>query len=361
MCTIPKYFSAANLACKLKNSDLVKPLIFSDEMYQATTPAIQHPQTLAITQFNRFVSRNYRFDNLQAAQEYYQQQQLNSPQHRPKLQHIFTNWINSKTFYDFYSNLSKRDLAIVKQYRDKKCHYWPLVRPNEVEFRGNEYRVAILRRLLMPVHTFNTACRACRRSDNVDPFGDHAIICTTGSSNKNRHNNIQHTLYLMGRRAGHTMDKEISCGHDSSKVPADIFIHNYENGRHLAIDVSITCCTNQSTLNQSYETQGITAVKALKKKFNKYRNETFYNKVDFAPFIIEDFGLLHPTAKEIFDNLCQKIANCTNTPVDRIKFYYGKIINAQLIRQNSDTILLKCNVNKTIPSNQCNYNHNYHL
>ena len=242
----------------------------------------------------------------------------------------------------FKHNQSKRNRAVIQQYKDKKCHYWPLVKPCEVEFTNAEYHIAMLRRFLAPVHTLNTPYYGCRSTQNVDPYGDHAIICPSGSSTKRRHNKIQHTLFLMGRRAGHDMDKEVSCVHHSAKVPADLFYHNYNNGKHLAVDVSFVSCTNSSHINESFEEQGIAATSKLKKKFNKYKNETFYLNVEFAPFIIEEFGLLHPTAREIFNELCTRIAFRHNQPIEQVKFKWGRIINAQIMLCNSQAILLKC-------------------
>ena len=219
----------------------------------------------------------------------------------------------------------------------------------------------MLRRFLAPVHTLNTPCYGCRSTKKADPYGDHAVICPTGRSTKRRHNKIQHTLFLMGRRAGHDMDKEVSCVHHSAKVPADLFFHNYNNGKHLAVDVSFVSCTNQTHINESFEQQGIAATSKLKGKFNKYKNETFYHNVNFAPFIVEEFGAFHPASKEIFDTLCNHIAHRHNQPIEKVKFKWNRIINAQIMLQNSQTILFKCNTFRATQHFYNNYDYNYNI
>ena len=218
----------------------------------------------------------------------------------------------------FITNLSKRNRAIFEQFKDKHCHHWKQVRPNEVHFSNDEFRIALYRRFLMRVHTDSAPCLGCKTNINVDPFGDHAIICGFKNFRQQRHNILTSTLFRMGARAGYTMDKEVNCVLNSSKVPADLFFHNWTQGQHLAVDVSVAACTNQSVINQTFEKKAFAAATRLKAKFNKYKNEQFYQNTIFTPVIFEEFGLWHPTTKEILHTICRRIAHRSHQSIDQI-------------------------------------------
>ena len=114
--------------------------------------------------------------------------------------------------------------------------------------------------------------------------------------------------------------------------------------------------TNQSVIDNSFEKKAFAAATRLKAKFSKYKNETFYNNTIFTPLIFEEFGLWHPTTKELIHTICRRIAHRSHQSIDQIKYYYSKILTAQLTRINSDMILSHCDSVGNVSSGQLFYN-----
>ena len=74
-------------------------------------------------------------------------------------------------------------------------------------------------------------------------------------------------------------------------------------------------------------------------KLRKYDEFTFKPKVQFQPFIIEEFGAVHPEGMKIFNRLCEFIAIRQNRDLTAVKFHYSKLLSSTIQRQNSRAIL----------------------
>ena len=76
----------------------------------------------------------------------------------------------------------------------------------------------------------------------------------------------------------------------------------------------------------------------------------------FTPLIFEEFGLWHPTTKEVIHTICRRIAHRSQQSVDQIKYYYSKILGVQLMRINSDMILSHCDSVGNVSAGAALYN-----
>ena len=82
-----------------------------------------------------------------------------------------------------------------------------------------------------------------------------------------------------------------------------------------------------------------TAEQTYLTKLGKYKNHTFQPNVTFQPFVIEEFGAVHPEGMQVFNRLCEFIAIKQDRNVIDIKFHYSKLLSSTIQRQNSRAIL----------------------
>ena len=82
-----------------------------------------------------------------------------------------------------------------------------------------------------------------------------------------------------------------------------------------------------------------TADAAFKAKINKYKDHTFKDRHFFVPFVIEEFGAVHPEAMNIFNRLCAFIAVRQDKDVTEVKFHYSKRLSSLIKLHNSRAIL----------------------
>ena len=115
--------------------------------------------------------------------------------------------------------------------------------------------------------------------------------------------------------------------------------HNYSDGNHLAIDVTIISPFRGGVQNGAALTFMHTGNKTYVDKLDKYKNFTFKPGYSFQPFVIEEFGAVHKEGLNIFDRLCEFIAIQQNKSLTDVKFHYSKLLSSAIQRQNSRAIL----------------------
>ena len=203
-----------------------------------------------------------------------------------------------------------------------------------------EFLVALYRRFRVKVSPQQFPCLACGIRV-MDQYGDHGTLCNTTAQNaKRRHNIVRDLLMKMGKSAGLDTTIEQNPTTTTSNIkPADVLFENYENGTHLAVDVTIVSPFRAGVDPAAVSQYMYTGDQAYVAKLNTYADCTFKHGVNFQPFVIEEFGAIHSKGLDIFNRLCKFIAIRKNCPVTQIKFHYSKLLSSTIQRQNSRAIL----------------------
>ena len=66
---------------------------------------------------------------------------------------------------------------------------------------------------------------------------------------------------------------------------------NYNNGDHLAVDVTVISPFRGGLANSATTTYLFTGNKVYLDKLDKYKDFTFKQGITFQPFVVEEFGL----------------------------------------------------------------------
>ena len=125
----------------------------------------------------------------------------------------------------------------------------------------------------------------------------------------------------------------------SNIKPADVLFENYDNGEHMAIDVTIISPFRGGVTSGAATQFMYTADQTYLDKLNKYSQHTFKPNHRFQPFVIEEFGAIHKEGMKVFNRLCEFIAIRQNKDLTAIKFHYSKLLSSTIQRQNSRAIL----------------------
>ena len=150
-------------------------------------------------------------------------------------------------------------------------------------------------------------------------------------------------LVGMGRTAGLVtkLEQNPTTTITSNIKPADVLFENYDNGQHLAIDVTIVSPfrsgVTSGAASQFFHTGDIAYVDKLK----KYEKHMFKPDVLFKPFVLEEFGAVHTEGMKIFNRLCGFIAIRQDRELTEVKFHYSKLLSSSIQRHNSRAILAR--------------------
>ena len=147
----------------------------------------------------------------------------------------------------------------------------------------------------------------------------------------------------MGKAAGLTtkVEQNPTTTVSSNIKPADVLFENYDEGQHLAIDVTIVSPFRSGITAGAASTFFHTGDQAYIDKLNKYDKYTFQQDILFQPFVMEEFGAVHKVGMEIFNRLCWFIATRQDRDLTEVKFHYSKLLSSSVKRHNSRAILAR--------------------
>ena len=343
----PKIYTCASyLSSLVKNDDMVSKLL-SNEAIQQTNPFIDSHMQQALDQYNQNVHVDDQFESLTKFREWFIGKQAEHPTGRPSIQSKLYHNIDKSRLTHLTNQLTDRHQAILLQFKDNMATKWIQTRYHIRRLSNTQFCIAILRHLAVPIARDGGLCSSCNQV--LDPYGDHALMCSSKRGIKQYHNYIQHSIYQLAKAAGCDVALEYKLNHNNQQIPADIFIKNWDGPNHLAIDIS--CVSATSITNQKYSstTRYYAANKAYQNKNRKYRNYDFDTYITtFVPFIIEDFGAMHPEAKKIWDKLCEMAAARTNTSRSQYRLFQSKLFSSNIIQCNTNRIARKYDLG-TIP------------
>lgn len=142
-----------------------------------------------------------------------------------------------------------------------------------------------------------------------DAQGDHATKCTRSGNPTRAHNQLRQVVYHVAQAAGYAPEIERSPpGSTNRDRPADILLPLWNDGRPLALDVSIT-----SPVGDTRPGQAIDSVS--RSKVAKYERSCRQAGWKFLPVVADCFGALAPDARSTLNRLItQAQARHPDTP-----------------------------------------------
>jgi hypothetical protein len=135
-----------------------------------------------------------------------------------------------------------------------------------------------------------TCCPEVGCSEQLDPLGDHAVMCPCGPSRISRHNDVNHTWAHELNSAGYLATVEQHVDPDSNRRSADTLVANWEFGFPAAHDWVVTH-TLQSAAVTRKKLVADTALKNAEAHKNSYAKERCEAVgVTFIPLAVDTFG-----------------------------------------------------------------------
>ncbi|XP_026396172.1 uncharacterized protein LOC113290799 [Papaver somniferum] len=132
-----------------------------------------------------------------------------------------------------------------------------------------QFRSVLSYRLGIPLFPEGSHCSSCNKE--MDIFGDHALHCASDVRLKFRHDLVRDVFMDICIKAGVASRKEVALGFISDENaalrPADLLVHNWENGRDTCFDVT---CVSPFTGDTRSFTPGQALSRAILRKRNKY-------------------------------------------------------------------------------------------
>ena len=131
--TPSQFYSAANLACKVKNCVLM-PLLLTPEVIKATDAHVHQSMEVALQDFNSKVLPDDRISNISS---YFETARQSNPY--PKLQSKLFGKIENNIKSSITMTTDRHVQCLHKQFNHKKCHNWLQTDPWLIEFSNREF------------------------------------------------------------------------------------------------------------------------------------------------------------------------------------------------------------------------------
>ena len=216
------------------------------------------------------------------------------------------------------------------------------------------FRIAILRRLRMPLMSSPSHCPACGMG--LDIWADHALVCSCKGDRTIRHNALRNCTFRFARSSGANPQKEkpgllpprpdAECikekSHSSGRRPADIWMPRWCDGGPAALDFAVTSGMRGAALHRSAIDHSATVVdyEASKRNYLSTAAQCEQQGLQFLPIVIEAHGgTWGPTAKQAFKALCREYANSNSVETSAACSDFAQRISIALERENARAIL----------------------
>lgn len=127
--------------------------------------------------------------------------------------------------------------------------------------------------------------------------------------------------------------KSSNCGETCTKKKLCNTASFAKNVKPRFSETTETGKCNNSRINDSSQTTGVTAKKAYNNKINKYYSlfeEAGISNEFFMPLSFESFGYLYYKSKAFIDNIIETVAEREDKNLSILKYYFGKKISSML-------------------------------
>ena len=216
------------------------------------------------------------------------------------------------------------------------------------------FRIAILRRLRMPLLSSPEHCPAC--GTGMDIWADHALVCSCKGDRTIRHNALRNCTFRFARASNLNPQREKpgllpprpeseaikENAHPSGRRPADIWMPTWCDGGPVAFDFAVTSGMKSTDLHRSAidHTSTVVEYEATKRNYLSTATQCEERGLQFLPIVIEAHGgSWAPTAKEAFKVLCRENANFTGIDTSTASSDFAQRMSITLERENARAIL----------------------
>ena len=173
-----------------------------------------------------------------------------------------------------------------------------------------EFRCAALYRLGAPIFEKDAPCPACNRPS--DKFGHHAIICAVNGERISRHNELCNVLYRTAQKANLGPAREYrGLIPGSASRPADLFLRNWDRGRHAALDLTVISPLQTAVVDQEAAAPGYALKYAWERKMRSAFEACRAQNISFIPLPVETLGGWHAEAVKQIARIGRELARST--------------------------------------------------
>ncbi len=228
-------------------------------------------------------------------------------------------------------------------------------RDKRTVLNGELFRVAIKRRLRMPLLEAPAICPCC--GDTLDIYMDHALVCSCGGDRTLRHNALRNLVNYIAAMAGLRPEKEkaglLPPRPDGEKLrgeqansggrrPADIWIPQWHAGGPAAWDFAVTSGLRSDLLFEAAEQPG-TVVADYERHKRSYLNTARAcddQGLEFLPVVVEAHsGTWGPTARAVWRFLAKAWAATSGHDMSYVCSDLAQRTSTTLQRENARAVL----------------------
>jgi hypothetical protein len=184
----------------------------------------------------------------------------------------------------------------------------PLVDPlakASVWCSNDEYVTIARQRLGLPLYEGNRSCNMCPSRRHCDELGHHSMACCGGGYRTRFHNSSRDELGRLATAAlaGPVLERNVFPGEGRR---CDVFLTSlFDNGRPIVCDV-VTISPFQR-IGAAAAAPGGAAAAAEQRKRDEYAS--LPPTMTFAPFGVDTFGALGPSAKSLLKRLSHRVSD----------------------------------------------------
>eukprot|EP01084_Bolivina_argentea_P291425 500868_1 len=195
------------------------------------------------------------------------------------------------TRYDVFEHFRKSRHATQKA---KYAGAWKRAKPikGTMRFNADQYKTASGISYGWELFDFNYDDRYCKDcGEELDLCGTHCINCGTKDGLYTiTHNKIRDIYFEKFKRGGFNVEKEKPGLLESGRKPADIYGYEFIHGLDYAFDITLTSPFKKNTLADTIKFIGISAEKAIRMKYKKYKDDIKNVHWKFQPIAFERTG-----------------------------------------------------------------------
>lgn len=250
--------------------------------------------------------------------------------------------IGAVLLQDILDNSDARTRTLLRCQQQPHASLWKTAAHTAENFMAPELALQALRYCVgMPIFPKSGTCKCCCK-EQLDIYGDHAVICMPEGDVVHRHN-LVYDLFVQEARAGGIgvkVEHEIFLNHDRS-YRAD-FVTSYGipglTERTTCFDLTISCPLNGSNVSQAGRKDLYTAMQAEARKNKKHKENLEQVKYDFIPLAFETTGGHSPNVTPVVHYLLDQKAKMTGIPFNDLASRFWQHLSITLQSANAAAI-----------------------
>ena len=213
---------------------------------------------------------------------------------------------------------------------------------SDLKCSDNQFSTIVRLKLGKSFAGLDPTCRSCNAV--FDGSVDHAFNCKFGGDNNKRHNAIRDVILAHGHGGGVAVspEREHLLGAADGRKPADVFVHNFLEGKDACFDVTVT---NVATFKQAFkaygrgENLGKIARNGYDTKIRKSKGPCEQAGYLFYPIAFESTGGIVSESINTLKTFCNRVCSGTTTDPKTSFKTLMKRISTVLQKNNAKMII----------------------